>query len=190
MNDYKKHTLTLGDMVNLRSNNFDLLRLGAALVVLIAHSFVLSGRPSSTWSRMFLGYEPGMLAVCSFFAISGFLIAGSLERRTFSEYWQARALRIIPALAVTSFVTVLLLGPVFTVLPLKEYFKNYDTYHYLTNSIPYQTQFTLPGVFQDLPFAQSVNGSLWTIPIEAFCYLILALVFLWGVEHLLLLFLL
>jgi len=173
----KNNISTLGDMVGIRKNNFDILRLGAALVVLITHSFVLSGHPSDTWSKLFLGYEPGSLAVYAFFAISGFLIAGSLERRSFSEYWQARVLRIVPALAVTSFVTVLIIGPIFTTLPLSEYFHSHGTYHYLTNSIPYQTNFILPGVFTDLPFAQSVNGSLWTIPIEAFCYVALATIF-------------
>ena len=115
-----------------------------------------------------------------FFAISGFLIAGSLERRTFSEYWQARALRIIPALAVTSFASALILGPIFTALPIAEYFQSSGTYRYLTNSIPYQTIFVLPGVFTDVFYPLTVNGSLWTIPIEAFCYVALAAIFFVG----------
>ncbi|MFJ4251380.1 Peptidoglycan/LPS O-acetylase OafA/YrhL, contains acyltransferase and SGNH-hydrolase domains [Pseudomonas helmanticensis] len=180
MIDIKKPTTTLGDMVKLRANNFDLLRLCAALVVLITHSFALTGKSPATWYSLFMGYEPGSLAVSAFFAISGFLIAGSLERRTFTEYWQARALRIIPALAVTSFVSALILGPVFTALPLGEYFQNSGTYRYLTNSIPYQTAFVLPGVFMDVTYPQTVNGSLWTIPIEAFCYVALAAIFFVG----------
>lgn len=180
MIDYKKPSATLGDMVKLRANNFDLLRLCAALVVLITHSFTLTGKSPATWSSVFMGYEPGMLAVSAFFAISGFLIAGSLERRTFSEYWQARALRIVPALAVTSFVSALILGPIFTTLPLGEYFQSSGTYRYLTNSIPYQTVFVLPGVFMDVTYPKTVNGSLWTIPIEAFCYVALAAIFFVG----------
>ncbi|MDD2031068.1 acyltransferase family protein [Pseudomonas sp. 39167] len=180
MIDYNKSVTTLGDMVRRRTNNFDLLRLCAALVVLISHSFALTGKSPGTWNSLFMGYEPGSLAVSAFFAISGFLIAGSLERRTYSEYWQARALRIVPALAVTSFLSALILGPCFTALPLGEYFQNPGTYRYLTNSIPYQTAYVLPGVFMDVTYPQTVNGSLWTIPIEAFCYVALAAIFFVG----------
>ncbi len=180
MIESKKSAPTLGDMVKLRTNNFDLLRLCAALVVLITHSFALTGKSPATWYSLFMGYEPGSLAVSAFFAISGFLIAGSLERRTFPEYWQARALRIVPALAVTSFVSALILGPFFTALPISEYFQNSGTYRYLTNSIPYQTAFVLPGVFMDVTYPQTVNGSLWTIPIEAFCYVALAAIYFVG----------
>lgn len=180
MINFKQPATSLGDMVKLRTNNFDLIRLCAALVVLITHSFDLTGKSPGTWFNIFMGYEPGSLAVSAFFAISGFLIAGSLERRTFTEYWQARALRIVPALAVTSFVTALILGPIFTALPLGEYFQNSGTYRYLTNSIPYQTAFVLPGVFMDVTYPHTVNGSLWTIPIEAFCYVALAAIFFAG----------
>lgn len=178
----EKNTKTLGSMVEQRSNNFDLIRLAAALTVLVSHSFPLSGTPtsSSSWYSLFLGYEPSSLSVYAFFSISGFLIAGSLERRSLLEYWQARALRILPALAVTSFVTTLLIGPIFTTFSMSEYFFSPETYNYLKNSIPYRTIFTLPGVFTDLPLAQSVNGSLWTIPIEAFCYVALAVIFIAG----------
>jgi len=78
------------------------------------------------------------------------------------------------------------LGPLFTTLPLLEYFSSPDTLYYLGNTVPYKTAFTLPGVFQDLPFAGGVNGSLWTLPIEAFCYLLLAMVFLVGRRSLIL----
>lgn len=175
------NTKTIGSMIEQRSNNFDLIRLAAALTVLVSHSFPLSGTTTASfWYSLFLGYEPSSLAVFAFFSISGFLIAGSLERRSLLEYWQARALRIIPALAVTCFVTALLIGPLFTTLSTSAYFSNPGTYDYLTNSIPYRTIFTLPGVFTDLPLAQSVNGSLWTIPIEALCYVGLAVVFIAG----------
>lgn len=180
MEQQKRRALTLADMVQGRENNFDLLRLVAAVVVLVSHSFILAGKSSASWRQLFFGYEPSALAVSAFFVISGFLIAGSLERRSLTEYFQARALRIIPALAVTAFVTALLLGPVFTTLPLSEYFSNSYTRDYLANAIPYKTAFILPEVFLNLPAAGSINGSLWTIPIESFCYVFLALLFVMG----------
>ncbi len=172
--------ITLGDMTRERANNFDLLRLAAALIVLFNHSFVLSGKSSATWKQFFFGYDPSAIAVCAFFVISGFLIAGSLERRSLLEYGKARALRIIPALAAITFVTALVIGPIFTTLPLSEYFSSPYTHNYFANAIPYKTAFILPGVFQNLPAAGAVNGSLWTIPIEAFCYVFLAAIFFVG----------
>jgi len=54
MDGKKQGVLTLGDMVRKRSNNFDLLRLLAALIVLISHSFPLAGKQSATWVGDFL----------------------------------------------------------------------------------------------------------------------------------------
>jgi len=173
----------LEEAINNRENNFDLLRLSAALIVLTSHSFALTGQNPqgrNFWVSIFGRHEPSSLAVGMFFVISGFLIAGSLERRTMLEYARARALRIIPALAVLSVLTVFIVGPFFTKFPLVQYFSTPETYSYLFNSFPYRTYFTLPGVFSANPYPGSVNGSLWTIPIEAFCYIAIAALYVAG----------
>lgn len=111
-----------------------------------------------------------------FFALSGFLVSGSLLRtRTISEFITLRAVRIMPALAVEVLLSAFLIGAVFTILPLREYFTDPLFFIYLYNLIGH-IQFLLPGVFTQNPFP-FVNVSLWTIPYELYCYL--AIVVLW-----------
>jgi peptidoglycan/LPS O-acetylase OafA/YrhL len=90
-------------MKHERANNFDLLRLGAALQVAIYHGidhFHL-GENSQGWRAIqrMASIFPG---VPIFFCISGFLIARSVERNldNLSGYFRSRALRIYPALWV------------------------------------------------------------------------------------------
>ncbi|MFT8095014.1 acyltransferase family protein, partial [Salmonella enterica] len=53
-----------------RSNNFDALRLLAALLVIWSHQFAVMGLPGP----QLLHNEPGALGVVIFFAISGYLV--------------------------------------------------------------------------------------------------------------------
>ena len=55
-------------------NNFDVLRLGAAVAVLVAHAFALSGQSEPTLARR---RRAGSVGVMVFFGISGYLIARS-----------------------------------------------------------------------------------------------------------------
>ena len=68
-------------------------------------------------------------------------------------------------------VTVFVVGPLFTVLPLSSYFADPTTWLYLVRSWFLITfAGTLPGVFETNPYPDAVNGSLWTLPVEACCY--------------------
>ncbi len=96
-----------------RDNNFNLIRLMAALSVLFSHSVAALGLPSS---REFffdhLGLSLAEMAVDVFFVTSGFLVAGSLVNRgdVIAFLW-ARALRIYPAIWVMLVLTVFALAP-------------------------------------------------------------------------------
>ncbi|MET1018957.1 MAG: acyltransferase family protein, partial [Microterricola sp.] len=82
-----------------------------------------------------------------------------------------RGLRLLPALVVAVSVTVFVIGPLFTVLPLSSYFADPTTWVYLVRcSFLITFAGTLPGVFEDNPYPDAVNGSLWTLPVEACCY--------------------
>ena len=81
-----------------------------------------------------------------FFALSGFLITGSAQRLTLKNFLLNRGLRIVPALAVDITVAALTIGPLFTVLPLNEYFSAYEFRAYFANVFGL-IHYVLPGVF-------------------------------------------
>jgi peptidoglycan/LPS O-acetylase OafA/YrhL len=160
-----------------RDNNFNLIRLMAALSVLFSHSVAALGLPSS---REFffdhLGLSLAEMAVDVFFVTSGFLVAGSLVNRgdVIAFLW-ARALRIYPAIWVMLILTVFVLAPALTTLPLADYFASPKTHDYFVKcaTLIGGVRYSLPRVFETNPLHGEFNGSLWTLPIELrlYCYL-------------------
>lgn len=155
-----------------RTTGFDYLRLGLAVAVLCSHSIDVSyGLAFATQ------FENGpirpliALILPMFFALSGFLVAGSLERcRTLVSFMGLRVLRLAPALAVETVIAALLLGPILTMLPLAEYFSDGQLPAYFLNVVG-DIQYTLPGLFGANPWPNTVNAQLWTLPFELGCYL-------------------
>lgn len=154
-------------------NNLDSVRLAAAGMVLYGHSFVFLGLREP----LFLSWLPlGPLGVYIFFTISGFLVSQSWDRDPhLLRFFQRRLLRILPGLAVCTILSVLVLGPLLTTLPLKDYFTHKHTWGYLQN-IALHVVYYLPGVFEHNRVANAVNGSLWSLPVEFLMYIVLAVV--------------
>lgn len=153
-------------------NNLTALRWFAAGLVLYGHAFVFLGLPEP----LFLQWVPmGPLGVYIFFAISGYLVAQSWSRDPHVfRFLAKRALRIFPGLVVCTLLSVLVLGPLLTTLDASTYWRNEHTRGYFTNIALYIT-YHLPGVFADNRLPHAVNGSLWSLPVEFFMYLMLAL---------------
>lgn len=123
----------------------------------------------------------GQMAVDAFFVTSGLLVTASLMNcSSLIEYAAARAVRIVPALLVMLFLTVFILGPLFTTLSTLEYFSSTAVYRYFLkcSSLFFGVAYTLPGVFENVPFKGAVNGSLWSLPYEVRMYLGMALAWL------------
>lgn len=137
----------------------------------------MSGDANDEPFRTYLGITLGTIAVDVFFVTSGFLITGSLRRaRSISSFAWARVLRIYPALLVAMLLSVLVLGPTFTTLPLSSYFADSRTFAYLVRggTLMAGVLESLPGVFDGNPYPRVVNGSLWTLPHEVRLYMALA----------------
>ena len=152
---------------------FDYLRLIAAVLVVAHHARVLDGGPPLTLG---LGPDLGALGVGVFFVISGYLVAGSLERTPRTGAFVAkRALRIFPGLLAALLATAFVLGPLTTTLEPLDYLSDPSVYGYvLSNMTLYGVTYHLPGVFLDAPVTGVVNGSLWTLRLEFTAYLALA----------------
>lgn len=169
-------TLPLKSQVSHTRDNFDAIRLFAALAVLYGHAYYLTG---GVMPSVF-GNEIGTLAVKVFFVISGYLVSESWRRDPSpSRFLWRRGLRIFPGLAVNTLLCTFLLGPLVSTLPLGEYLHSPLIPRYLENII-LRPASLLPGVFQSLPYPDAVNGSLWTLPVEFGMYLIAPLLILWG----------
>jgi peptidoglycan/LPS O-acetylase OafA/YrhL len=175
-----RHATTSSD----RDNNFNLLRMVAATAVLVSHAYPLAlGANATEPLTYFLGMTLGTLAVCSFFAISGYFILQSFDRkRDLTEFTAARILRIYPGLFAALFLTVFVLGPIFTEVSVGAYFSHPETLLYIPRNLSLiALQYELPGVFGANPYAGAINGSLWTLVYEVACYAMVAGVGLCGI---------
>jgi peptidoglycan/LPS O-acetylase OafA/YrhL len=69
-------------------------------------------------------------------------------------------------------LSALVLGALFTTLPLRHYLMSPELGSYFGNIVGL-VHFTLPGVFEHNPVPQVINSQLWTIPFELECYFLL-----------------
>jgi peptidoglycan/LPS O-acetylase OafA/YrhL len=151
------------------TTGFDYLRIILAVAVVLWHSLETSysdGTSVRVWeqARGFLS-----LILPAFFALSGFLVCGSLLRtKSFFVFAAHRALRLLPALSVEILLSAILLGPLLTTFELGAYFRSPTFWSYFLNIVG-DIHYELPGLFLTNPKAEIVNRSLWTIPFELEC---------------------
>ena len=160
-----------------RDNNLNLIRMLAALAVLVSHAWpMVYGAAAVQPLKRLTGETLGTHAVTVFFVLSGFLIAASFERsRSQGAYWTARIARLFPGLIVANLALVFLLGPLVTELAVARYFAAPGTWSFLFgNSAIIRPVFPLPGVFEGNPHP-TVHGSIWTLRYELACYGLVAL---------------
>src|SRR5262245_4455903 len=118
---------TIADGVAQGDDNFLLLRLIAAAMVIYGHAPGISATtgPADLFMALNWGEYSGAIAVDLFFIVSGFMITGSyLRREHLGSYLWARLLRIVPAYAVCMGVCAFVIGPIFSVQPAVDYFSN------------------------------------------------------------------
>ena len=163
---------TLGLLATGRDNNLNLLRAAAATGVLVSHAWPIAlGEGTVQPLQRLTGFTLGSLCVFVFFVISGFLIAGSWSRRPEPvRFTLARALRLMPGLAVSLVLVAFVMGPLVTDLSPAAYAADPGLWSFLARNLTLALpQYTLPGVFETNPYP-TVEGSIWTLVHEAACY--------------------
>jgi peptidoglycan/LPS O-acetylase OafA/YrhL len=175
---------TLSETLERGNNNFDLIRLLAALAVMLGHSYgVQAGRMESM--LLFTHRESfGSLAVYGFFLISGMLVSASFVNHSSRlRFIALRALRIWPGAIVCALFIALVVGPVFSKLPLADYVSNRATFHWIVHNTTLMGRVggSLPGLFDANHLKGLVNATVWTLPVELKCYVMVLVVGLFAV---------
>jgi peptidoglycan/LPS O-acetylase OafA/YrhL len=153
-------------------NNFGVLRLLLAIAVVFSHAFsVVTGRIEDEPLAVSTGLTLGSHAVNAFFAISGYLVVMSYDRRGWRDYVLARSLRIIPGFVAATLIVSLLLGAAMTRLDLHAYFTDPRLWSFIWRTLTtFKSAAALPGVFENNPL-QFPLGTVWTLKYEVLCYL-------------------
>ncbi len=154
-------------------NSLNFCRFVLASTVILSHSYALLGPAILRLEPMVrlsgrLGL--GTLAVDLFFVLSGFLVSASYCRQpNLKAYLRKRALRIYPGLICSLVLSAFVVAPLGGAQASLGDFFSYIYRPLLLQSLP-----NIPGAFVANPL-QYVNGSLWTIRFEMFCYLLVPL---------------
>jgi peptidoglycan/LPS O-acetylase OafA/YrhL len=159
-----------------RSNNFDAVRLLAALSVVFSHSFLIAEGSEAGEPFVWLTGNQcilGLVGVFVFFIISGYLVTASFCRNPRpGRFAQRRFLRIYPGLVVNALVCACLLGPLVSSLPLRAYLAEPELGDFLDKALTLNPgPLHLPRVlFADNSVGLLINGSLWTLRYEVMMY--------------------
>src|SRR5215831_14923863 len=121
-----------------RQNNFDALRLLAAISVIFSHSFLIAeGTQNNEPLILLTGNQAilGLAGVFVFFAISGFLVTQSFEQTPNPlQFLAKRGLRIFPGLFIATVISAFVMGPLVTTLPLGSYLGRPEPYQYVVGN--------------------------------------------------------
>jgi len=157
-------------LVSEDANNFDAIRLVMALSVVWSHSFALylGSEASEPVSLLTHGIvNAGNVAVEVFFVVSGFLITQSFARsRSWWSFLRKRAGRIYPGYLVATSLCAFVLLPWFAgtrYTPL-------SVVKTIGLNLLLRNWFVNPDPFVNND-SSALNGSLWSIPIEFWCYI-------------------
>ena len=169
-----KMKINLDEASSRISNNVTILRFFAAILVIFCHSFHIGMNQEDPFSVITGGrLNFGGFAVAIFFFLSGFYITKSLEKTTsLKDFFIKRGKIIFPQLWIVILLTIVVVGLFFSKAGIKEYLLDKTTYVYLLNMILIPIH-NLPFSFQENIYGATVNGALWTMPVEMFAYIVL-----------------
>jgi peptidoglycan/LPS O-acetylase OafA/YrhL len=163
---------TIAEAITRPYDNFTLLRLLLSVAVVVSHAAsVGTGRHMDEPLYALTGYTLGEHGVNGFFAVSGFLVAMSWDRRGGAmPFAAARLLRVFPGLIAAVLVTALCIGLAMTRWPAADYLMNGQTWTFVwTTMFTFKSAGLLPGVFEGNPLRWPLS-TVWTLRYELLCY--------------------
>ncbi|GJM02051.1 MAG: acyltransferase [Rhodomicrobium sp.] len=161
--------------MNGRDNNFNLLRVLAAIFISYYHCYFMVLGPLMSNERYAGLYMTSQIVLNFFFIASGFLIALSFERRhDLVTYFTARGLRLLPGILVLALILAFVMGPLVTEVSLADYFSALSTWVYVPLTVSLDPDARLLGVFVSNVNPNEIDEALWTLRYEFVCYIGLA----------------
>ena len=154
----------------MHRNNFNLIRLFLAWIVIVAHSFELidGSRVREPLTQWFHTYSLGEFAVNAFFLMSGYFITQSwINQPQWWPFLQKRLLRLAPGFFCAVVVSVFVLAPWCTT----QYWADFPHGKFWPGLLVFQ--FNAPYSYDGWPYPH-VNGPLWTLHYEYVCYWLVA----------------
>jgi len=163
------------DAAQSRLNNFDVIRFVLALMVVLSHCFAMHAGDEYAdpgWIATHGQRSLGDIAVDAFFAISGYLIVQSWTHSSSPrDYLKKRIARIYPAFMVATVVCFLIVG-IFACNQKREVFRIHQFADVICKGALLDPV-ALPGSFFRNE-RHSIDGSMWTVKYEFWCYLFVA----------------
>lgn len=187
--DAPRRGTTLASAFDAHSNAVGFLRLAAAVLVIVGHTYALGGFGEEPLAALVGGRETfGGLAVTAFFVLSGFLVTRSVTNAPGTgRFLRRRALRILPGYWVCLIVTAFAFGGLLwwhahgTLAGFVQ--QPEGPFRYIErNWLVLIRQWGMGGI-EGNPHSIGINGSLWTLVDEVRCYLVLAILASAGVIH-------
>lgn len=166
-------------------NNFDLVRLIAAILVVYGHAFAIMPPQPYEDALKELGLTAAhRVGLYMFFLVSGFLVTRAIERRAdYVFFVKSRLLRIAPGLFVASLVSLAIAAP-FSDWKISNSSHWRDAILFVTANTSLMTPIAGVDGFAVFPknsLPQVINGSLWSIALEVKIYFFLFILHLSGI---------
>lgn len=155
------------DALDTRDNGLNLVRLVLAALVIVCHTWQVGG----FLGPAFVG-ALGPWAVNGFFALSGYLIAGSRLRAGFGAFMLRRAARVLPGFWICLLVTAFAVTPLIAVFLGTGYDPGAAWVFVRGNWWLWYTQASVGDTLSAAPFPVTINGSLWTLGYEFSAYIV------------------
>ncbi|MHB1101755.1 MAG: acyltransferase family protein [Devosia sp.] len=167
---------TLAATLESRDNNYNAVRLLAAIMVIVSHTFLVLVPGVDVQPFSWAPYNLGAMAVNVFFVLSGVMVSRSFALQpNLRRFVAARLLRIFPGLFVAALVTVLLIGPLAAEVPYADFLAQPAAWTY-----PFRVLYDFADAIIPYAFTHNLlletNTPLWTIRYEVLAYAAFALV--------------